>query len=248
MDYKTIKQNLLKDLNAAMSENKAISSLEYNKKSSGEDFALISKAVKNYEVINNKYSSHPYIKIDNYILELNSSKTCEVKEDLQKRFDSNQKRINDINIKLAELKATYDLINKSIRDLYNKIEELAPNTKYYYDIHNFNRYDDRTVKQYEQDERNEAQYNYLWNNFYEDIYKMDKEAYRYCTHQIEEISPNRWAVRMEQFGEVIILIMDKNGIINFKKITKEEEHQTTLKLIHEKNYSFVNKINAILGF
>lgn len=246
-NYKTIKSNLVNQLNEALKENKAIGSLQYNKKASGEDFSLISKAVKNFEVINNKYCSHPYIKIDGYILTLSSSKTSEVKADLEKRFAYNQKLINDINIKLDELKNTYDLINQSIKELYKKIEEIAPNTKHYYDIQNFNRYDDRTVCQYEQEERNEAQYNSMWDNLSEEIYKIDKFAYRGCTHKIEAMTFNRWAVTMSQFGEVIAMIIDKDKIIASKKITDEEAHQITMNLIKEKNYSFVNKIKMILN-
>jgi uncharacterized coiled-coil protein SlyX len=246
-NYKTIKADLLKQKEEATKENKAIESIQYNKKPNGEDFALISKAVKNYEVINNKYCSHPYIKIDNYILSLNSSKTSEVKADFEKRFAHNQKLINDVNIKINELKNTYDIINKSIKELYAKIEEIAPNTKYYYDIHNLNRYDDRTVNQYEQDERNEKQYNFMWDNLSEEIYKIDKFAFRGCTHKIEAMTFDRWAVTMNQFDEVIAMIITKDKIIASKKITDEEAHQITMNLIKQKNYSFVNKVKSILN-
>lgn len=246
-NYKTIKSNLVNQLNDALKENKAIKSLQFNKKTSGEGFALISKAVKNGEFINNKYCSHPYINIDGYLLTLNSSKTSEVKADLQKRFEYNQKLINDINIKLDELKNTYDLINQSIKELYQKIEAIAPNTKYYYDIQNFNRYDDRTIAQYEQEEKNEAFYISMWDNLKEEIYKIDKFAFSGCSHKVEELSTGRWAVKMSEFGETIILLVNKNEIIASKKITNEEEQQITINLIKQKKYSFVNKVMTILG-
>lgn len=246
-NYKTIKSNLLNQLNDALKENKAIGSLQFNKKASGEDFALISKAVKNGEFINDKYCSHPYIKIDGYFLTLNSNKTSEVKADLKKRFEYNQKLINNINIKLDELKNTYDLINQSIKELYQKIKAIAPNTKYYYDIQNFNRYDDRTIAQYEQEEKNEAFYNSMWDNLKEEIYKIDKFAYRGGSHEAEELKNGRWAVKMSEFGETIILLVTKNEILASKKITDEEEHQITMNLIKQKKYSFVNKAMAILG-
>jgi uncharacterized coiled-coil protein SlyX len=198
-------------------------------------------------VVNNKYCSTPYIKVNGYILTLIGSKTSEVKEDFKKRLEHNNKVIEDVNIKINELKNTYDLINQSIKELYQKIESLAPNTKYYYDIQNFNRYDDRTVNQYEQEERNENQYNYMWDNLSEEIYKIDKFAYRGCTHKIEAMTFDRWAVKMEQFGECIILIIRQNKIIASKKITSEEDHQITMKLIKEKKYSFVNKVRTILN-
>jgi hypothetical protein len=246
-NYKTIKSNLLKQAEEAQKENKAIEAIEFNQKPNGEDFALISKAVKNGEYINDKYCSHPYIKIDGYFLTLNSSKTDEVKKDLKKRFEYNQNLINNINIKLDELKNTYDLINQSVKELYQKIESLAPNTKYYYDIQDFNRYDDRTVNQYEQEERNENQYNYMWDNLSEEIYKIDKFAYRGCMHKIEAMTFDRWAVIMRQFGGVIAMIIAKDKIIAFKKITEEESHQIALDLIKQKNYSFVNKVKSILN-
>jgi hypothetical protein len=246
-DYKTIKSNLLKQSEEAQKENKAIEAIEFNQKPNGEDFALISKAVKNFEVVNNKYCSTPYIKANGYILTLNSSKTSEVKEDFKKRLEHNKKVIEDVNIKINELKNTYDLINQSIKELYQKIESLAPNTKYYYDIQNFNRYDDRTVCQYEQEERNENQYNYMWDNLSEEIYKIDKFAYSGCNHQIEAMTFDRWAVTMKQFGEVIAMVIAKDKIIASKKITVEEEHQITMNLIKQKNYSFVNKVKSILN-
>lgn len=246
-NYKTIKSNLLKQSEEAKKENKAIEAIEFNQKPNGEDFALISKAVKNFEVVNNKYCSTPYIKVNGYILTLVSSKTSEVKEDFKKRLEHNKKVIEDVNIKINELKNTYDLINQSIKELYQKIESLAPNTKYYYDIQNFNRYDDRTVTQYEQDERNENQYNYMWDNLSEEIYKIDKSAYSGCAHKIEAMTFNRWAVIMKQFDEVIAMIITKDKIIASKKITEEEEHQITINLCHDKNYSFVNKVKTILN-
>jgi hypothetical protein len=58
---------------------------------------------------------------------------------------------------------------------------------------------------------------------------------------------DRWAVTMNQFDEVIAMIITKDKIIASKKITDEEAHQITMKLIKEKNYSFVNKVKSILN-